>query len=215
MSLKDQIIERFGNKAFSMRPTFHNNEGALRFELGVGDDPLSYKVTALNRFDTILDDLGFKESPIGVAAYCYTYDANEFEPPEPLHRQLLPFARRIRTWGDIKFCRSEFLLLPHEFDPHLPNSTGISAYHFGMCSIDQGLFSSWLMYHLMHDFGICETPLLMLFNLDLGIMINPYDDRGMDVFGPNRDLLKMLYDKRNDWLLDYDRERMDAAYKDA
>ena len=95
MSLKDQVIERFGDKAFSMRPTFYNNEGALRFELGVGDDPLSYKISALKRFNTILDDLGFKDSPVGVAAYCYTYEASDFTPPELLHQQLLPFARSI------------------------------------------------------------------------------------------------------------------------
>jgi Domain of unknown function (DUF3885) len=215
MSLKDQVIERFGNKAFSMRPTFHNNEGALRFELGVGDDPLSYKVTALNRFDTILDDLGFKKHPIGVAAYCFTYSTNEFDPPRALHCQLLPFARSIRTWGDMKFSRTEFLHLPQEFDSRTPEETGRYAYHFGSCAIDLGSLSSWLVYHLMHQFGVFETPLLMLFNLDLGIMINPYDDRGMDVFGPNRDLLKMLYDKRNDWLLDHNRAQMDAVYSDS
>ena len=113
----------------------------------------------------------------------------------------------------MKFCRSEFLYVPQEFDPRTPEESSYYAYHFGMCPIDQGSFSSWLLYHLMHNYGICETPLLMLFNLDLGIMINPYDDRGMDVLGPNRDLLKMIYNKRNDWLLDYDREQMDAYYK--
>ena len=207
MSLKDLVIERFGNKAFSMRPTFYNNEGTLRFELGAGDDSLSYKVTALHRFNTLLDDLGFKHHPIGIAAYCYTYDSSEDDEVAPLHQQLLPFARELSTWGDAKFCKSEYLRLPND-------GNGFITYHFSEKTIDQGLLSSWMMRHLMRDFGGSHTPLLMLFNLDLGIMINPYDERGVDIFGPNRELLKMLYNKRNDWLLDYDRKRMDTVYQD-
>ena len=207
MSLKDQAIERFGNKAFSLRPTFYNNEGALRFELGAGDDSLSYKITALHRFNTLLDDLGFKRHPIGIAAYCYTYDSSEDNEATPLHQQLLPFARELSIWADTKFSNSEFLRVSND-------DNGFITYHFSQISINQGLLSSWIIRHLLRDFGGSNTPLLMLFNTDLGIMINPYDSRGVDIFGPNRELLKMLYDKRNDWMLDYDRERMDAVYQD-
>lgn len=41
-----------------------------------------------------------------------------------------------------------------------------------------------------------------------GVLVHPYDDRGMDVIGPNRALLADLYHRFNDRLLDYDRERM-------
>jgi Domain of unknown function (DUF3885) len=207
MSLKDQVIERFGNKAFSMRPTFYHNEGALRFELGVGDDSLSNKITALHRFNTLLDDLGFKRHPIGIAAYCYTYDTSKYEKATPLHQQLLPFARELSIWADTKFSKSDFLRIPND-------DNGFITYHFSETSIDHGLLSDWIIRHLLRDFGGSNTPLLMLFNIDLGIIINPYDNRGMDVFGPNHDLLKRLYHKRNHWLLEYDRERMDELYKD-
>lgn len=46
-----------------------------------------------------------------------------------------------------------------------------------------------------------------------GILIHPYDDRGMDVIGPNTPLLGKLYRDFNDWLLDYDRERMKASFE--
>ncbi len=41
---------------------------------------------------------------------------------------------------------------------------------------------------------------------ELGIVAKPYDDRGMDVAGPNRELLQRLYREFNDWLLDSHRE---------
>lgn len=207
MSLKNRAIERFGNKAFSMRPTYYNIEGALRFELGKGNDSFAYKTTALNRFNTLLDDLGFKNYSIGIAAYCYTYDDPEADTEIPIYQQLLPFARELATWGNTKFRKSECIRIPTD-------SNSFITYHFSESTTQHGFLSSWLIRHLLRDFGGSNTPLLMIFNLDLGIMINPYDDRGTDVFGPNHDLLKMLYRKRNDWLLDHDREQMDAVYKD-
>tara|TARA_R110002096_G_scaffold344921_4_gene538031 strand:+ start:13892 stop:14518 length:627 start_codon:yes stop_codon:yes gene_type:complete len=207
MSIKNRAIERFGNKAFSMRPTFYNNKEALRFELGVGNDSLTYKSTALHRLNTILDDLGFKHHPIGIAAYCYLHDPSDDEGTPPLNQQLLPFAKDLRDWGNIQFRQSEYMQIRIDEDSSL-------AYHFGETTIDHGLLSRWLKNHLFRDFGDSSSPLLMLFNVDLGIMINPYDDRGLDVFGSNHDLLNMLYRQRNDWLLDHDREQMNAVYKD-
>lgn len=208
MSLKDQVIKRFGNKAFSMRPTFYNNEGALRFELGVGDDRLTYLITAFHRLNTVLDDLGFKDQPVGVAASIYTYQSTEEEPASPLHQQLLPLARMIENWNLGKFKKSELVL--SSTDENTYYATHLSLTNLNDFSVSRSIFE-----HLLRDFGgSSNTPFLMLFNLELGIIINPYDDRGMDVFGPNHDLLKKLYNKRNDWLLDYDREQMDAVYKD-
>jgi len=208
MSLKDRVIERFGNKAFSMRPTFYNNEGALRFELGTGDDRLSYLITAFYRLNTILGDLGFKDQPVGIVSYIYSYESTDIEQEASLHRQLLPFARNLASWGLGKFHKTDFIKIPN--DEH-----SFCSYHFSTASLNDFGVARSIMEHLLRDFGGSnDTPLLMLFNIELGIMINPYDDRGMDVFGPNRDLLKMLYDKHSDWLLDYDRERMDAEYQD-
>tara|TARA_A100001391_G_scaffold94923_1_gene62869 strand:+ start:471 stop:1097 length:627 start_codon:yes stop_codon:yes gene_type:complete len=207
VSLAEHVISLFGEEAFSKRPTFYNVEGALRFELGVGDDRASYMSTALHRLHALLDDLGFKDHPIGIAAYYYTYDSTADEQAPPLHQQILPFARELRCWEEMKFCRSNFLRFSNDEDCFF-------AYHFGQIADNKDRLSTWINQHLMRGFEPSNLPLLMLFSLDLGIMINPYDDRGMDVFGPNRDLLELLYTKRNGWLLDYDREQMDAIYKD-
>ena len=40
----------------------------------------------------------------------------------------------------------------------------------------------------------------------------PYDDRGMDVVGPNFQLLLALYQKHHSYLLQYDIEAMDATF---
>jgi hypothetical protein len=45
-----------------------------------------------------------------------------------------------------------------------------------------------------------------------GVLIYPYDDRGMDVIGPNHALLAELHRRFGDYLLNYDRERMDGWF---
>lgn len=208
MSLKDCAIERFGYKAFSMRPSFYNHEGALRFELGVGDDNLSYMSNAVYRFNALLDDLGFKDQLVGIASYIYTYEPNDIEQVDPLYQQLLPFARNLANKGFGKFDKTNFIQIPN--DEHSSCS-----FHFSTTSLNELGVAQSIMEHLLRDFGGSnDTPLLMFFNIELGIIINPYDNRGMDVFGPNRDFLRKLYHKRYEWLLDYDRQRMDAQYRD-
>jgi len=39
-----------------------------------------------------------------------------------------------------------------------------------------------------------------------------YDDRGMDVISIHANNLKALYKKYNEWILDYDREEIDALF---
>lgn len=45
-----------------------------------------------------------------------------------------------------------------------------------------------------------------------GVLVHPYDDRGMDVIGPSHALLAELYERVGDCLLEYDRARMDAFF---
>ena len=51
-----------------------------------------------------------------------------------------------------------------------------------------------------------------LFNLQKKVVVFPYDDRGMDVVGPNRELLAVLYKRHQSYLLDYDRHAMEISF---
>ena len=46
------------------------------------------------------------------------------------------------------------------------------------------------------------------------IIINLYDDRGMDVIATNKNKLKDLYHNYNQWILDYDRDKIDKLFKE-
>ena len=45
------------------------------------------------------------------------------------------------------------------------------------------------------------------------IILRAYDDRGLDIISTTRKTLQPLYNKFADWLLEYDREKVDAAFK--
>lgn len=77
------------------------------------------------------------------------------------------------------------------------------------------LIQNFLWCALSRDFSsIRPNPgcLVYLFNLQSEVMVWAYDDRGMDVVGPNKTALEGLYNKHSSYLLDYDRAVMDATF---
>src|SRR5699024_97342 len=76
------------------------------------------------------------------------------------------------------------------------------------------LIQNILCCALANDLGI--SPRLecavYLVNLQDGLVMYPYDDRGMDIVGPNTEALSGLYSKHHSWLLPYDLPTMQATY---
>ncbi len=58
------------------------------------------------------------------------------------------------------------------------------------------------------------TPLAHSYIMDLerGMVLHVYDDRGMDLAATRPELLRPCYEQLNGWLLDHDRARMDAIF---
>lgn len=54
---------------------------------------------------------------------------------------------------------------------------------------------------------------IWLVDFEREVILHAYDDRGLDVISTNKAALLPLYEDFADWLLDYDREKMDASSK--
>lgn len=50
-------------------------------------------------------------------------------------------------------------------------------------------------------------------NIKRKMIYHLYDDRGCDVIASNKENLRPLYENRNSWILDYDREKIDQLFK--
>lgn len=59
-----------------------------------------------------------------------------------------------------------------------------------------------------------QAPVMSkLVDLERGVSVNAYDDRGMDVTAIAKETISGLYQQFDKWLLDYDRTRMAEAFE--
>ncbi len=50
-------------------------------------------------------------------------------------------------------------------------------------------------------------------NISKKIIYHLYDDRGCDVIAADRENIRLLYEVRNEWILDYDRDKIDSTFR--
>lgn len=50
-------------------------------------------------------------------------------------------------------------------------------------------------------------------NLSKKLIYHLYDDRGCDIIAADKEGIRYLYDRFNDWILDYDREKIEKVFK--
>lgn len=53
---------------------------------------------------------------------------------------------------------------------------------------------------------------IFLVNATTNVIFYLYDDRGLDIVAKNKELLKSIYEQYNDWILDFDRERIKEIF---
>ena len=50
-------------------------------------------------------------------------------------------------------------------------------------------------------------------NAEKNVLFHLYDDRGTDVVAADQEILRPLYESCNEWILDYDREKIDEVFE--
>ena len=61
--------------------------------------------------------------------------------------------------------------------------------------------------------GVFTAKEIYFVNIDKKLILNMYDDRGLDLISSDKETLKPIYKKHNDLLLDFDRERIDKQFE--
>jgi hypothetical protein len=49
-------------------------------------------------------------------------------------------------------------------------------------------------------------------NISKKIIYHLYDDRGCDVIASDKEYIRFLYEDRNEWILNYDRNEIDSTF---
>ncbi|MDF9620243.1 DUF3885 domain-containing protein [Pseudomonas entomophila] len=203
VNLQGEIERIFGRDCFT-RPVYYNYPGGLRFELSESGGVIEQFITALRKAMEVCSDVFRDEQALVVCLRGHSKVITETS------RQVL------RALGDagITVARERSLwrdpIAPDDgWDEHTPEYWVTLAFEVPTSHLQALLWCA-----LASDFPITPNPscLLYLFNLPQQLMVWPYDDRGMDVVGPNHARLEQLYHQYNRYLLDHDRQTMDAVF---
>lgn len=181
----------------------------LRFELGYGPSPLNQFTASLDRARALARS-ALPRALIAVVAAIPEPETNlnaeargwaKGVPFQHLEAMGVPTAKAIKCWRGC-FWPDDKL----DEEARLWNHRAIRV------TWDQADILLW--NQLAHDKGVSPQASVVskLVDPERGVSVYAYDDRGMDVTATNRGELVTLYRDFDNWLLDYDRERMAAIF---
>jgi len=200
---RNEILESFGPAVFS-RPLFYCYPGGLRFELSEGGTAVRQLVVAMEKARRICKDI-FDDGESMIACVRAHADSQRFS-----HRREL---RALRDAG-IRIPARRWIWSEEKDEDDRCDDEGPEYWVHLAFEAPAAWLESLLWCALAKDLGIHPQIQsgIYLFNLKKNIVAFPYDDRGMDVVGPNEDALRELYEVHGELLLEYDREIMEGTF---
>lgn len=194
----DTLHRVFGPDAFAPA-LFYAHEPALRFELSRSGPPIDLFAQAFDRAREIAGYV-FRDSSSPTAVLSWFGEG-----PPLRHREVF---RSVRDCG-IDLARPRACWTETHEESWGPEPRTLVAFSCGREMLDRLLWGA-----LAADLGIRPRLLarVHLADPERGVMLHPYDDRGMDVIGPNAELLSDLFHRFHDRLLPYDLPRMESFF---
>lgn len=203
MSIRDNIRQIFGATVFN-RPLFYLYPGGLRFGLSEGGSATEQLGVALRKSQVICKDIFVDDHPIVACLRTYS-DNNRF-----LHRRSILALRH----AGIHIPAQRWLWTEERDRDDWCDEAEPDYWLYLAFEVSARSLESLLTCALAKDLGLGIYPYcdFYLFHLKKGIVAFPYDDRGMDVVGPNTVALRNLYYAHQRYLLNHDRAIMEKTF---
>jgi hypothetical protein len=183
---------------------FFNFPGGLRFELSEGGSPLDQALTALRKATVVCDDVFAGEERILVHLATYA---------RPSRFALRTMLRELQVAG---------ILVPKVRDVWVDAEEQTGAGDDGdealvSCAFEAPVtkMQNLLWCAITTDSGPLRPKprcLVYLLNPSTGVVVHPYDDRGMDVISRSTSALAGLYKKHSDLLLECNIDAMRETF---
>ncbi len=188
---------------------FYNFPGGLRFELSEGGSPLDQALSALRKAALVCDDVFTGEERILVHLQMYA--------PESRFR-LRGMLREFKIAGIMVPKARDVWLEPEEHVDVDVNGDFDERESILCCAFEApaAKLQNLLWCAIATDLGsLRPNPhcRIYLLNVNKGIVVHPYDDRGMDVISRHTSALSGLYKQHSELLLDYDIEEMRRTFE--
>lgn len=178
----------------------------LRFELGEGDSYVTMFTSAYDRARILARAAILTHELVGVIA-AYPHPKKELGAKargwtrgtafDLLHKMGIATEPAIASWNGSWHPNDQ---IGEEVEPWAHRAVRLTW--------DQADILLW--NQIAHDIGVNpQAPVMSkLVDVERGVSVNAYDDRGMDISALKREAISSLHEKFDAWLLDYDRSRM-------
>ncbi|WP_216831413.1 DUF3885 domain-containing protein [Alkalihalobacterium elongatum] len=212
MHLKEFMNDHFPNLEFRP-PLFYSWEIGLRFELGVNYDSdnvyvnCPYLQGVYERAITLFQSLHSSDDDLFIVV-----DVNDYADGEAFKHKLNVFHKYVND-------KSVLYKLQKNTIPYIypEDDDGIWKTHrFCLkCKLSDIQYTPMLKAICNQDMGIKPNIFHSVYfiNIDRKTIFYIYDDRGCDLLASSTETIRDVYEKYNDWILDYDRNRIDDIFK--
>ncbi|ALC85240.1 hypothetical protein AM499_04975 [Bacillus sp. FJAT-22090] len=212
MALNNFMNENFPN--LELRPAlFYNWDIGIRFQLGVDYDSdycyenRPYLKGVYNRAITLFKTLHLQKDEIFVVA-----NVNDFGDFAAFNRKLNIFSKYIQDKSVLN--KLTHTTLPYVF-PEDDEDGKYKTHRFILkCKTSEIKYIPLLKAICNQDMGIKPKIYHDVFfiNIKKETIFHVYDDRGCDLLATSPESIRDIYDKYNDWILDYDRNEIDQVF---
>lgn len=212
MGLNEYMLETFPNLELSP-PLFYNGDIGIRFKLGVNYDCTNiyencpYLEGVYNRAITLFQSLHSKTDDIYIVV-----DVNDFADGETFKHKLNIFSKYVKEKSDLFKLQKN--TIPYVF-PEDDEDGLYKTHRFTLkCKVSDLKYIPMLKAICNQDMGIKPRIFHMVYfiNVNKNTIFHIYDDRGCDVLAISPNTIRDMYHTYNDWILDYDRNKIDKIF---
>lgn len=212
MRLNGYMLETFPN--LELRPPlFYNGDIGIRFKLGVNYDcnniyeNCPYLEGVYNRAITLFQSLHSKTDDIYIVV-----DVNDFADGETFKHKLNIFSKYVKEKSNLFKLQKN--TIPYVF-PEDDEDGLYKTHRFTLkCKVSDLKYIPMLKAICNQDMGIKPSIFHRVYfiNVNKNTIFHIYDDRGCDVLATFPNTIRDMYHTYNDWILDYDRNKIDKVF---
>ncbi len=212
MRLNGYMLETFPN--LELRPPlFYNGDIGIRFKLGVNYDynniyeNCPYLEGVYNRAITLFQSLHATEDDIYIVV-----DVNDFADGETFKHKLNIFSKYVKEKSDLFKLQKN--TIPYVF-PEDDEDGLYKTHRFTLkCKVSDLKYIPMLKAICNQDMGIKPSIFHRVYfiNINKNTIFHIYDDRGCDVLATSPNTIRDMYHTYNDWILDYDRNKINKVF---
>ncbi len=212
MRLKEYMLETFPN--LELRPPlFYNGDIGIRFKLGVNYDCTNiyencpYLEDVYNRAITLFQSLHSKTDDMYIVV-----DVDDYADGETFKHKLNIFSKYVKEKSDLFKLHKN--TIPYVFPEDDEDGVYKTHRYTLKCKVSNLKYIPMIKAICNQDMGIKPRIFHRVYfiNINKNTIFHIYDDRGCDVLATSPNTIRNMYHTYNDWILEYDRNKIDKVF---